>query len=68
MRIPVFASLAIVPGGHAPVTHQDQGYGTIREDPLEAPGSFEPQKTVGTRPPPIVGQKRYQDEFMGFVG
>jgi len=45
--------LATVPGGHVPVTHQDQGCGTVREDPFPAPGSSEPQKTVGTRSCPI---------------
>ena len=53
VRIPVFIGLAIVPGEHVPVTHQDQGYGTVREDPFPAPGSSEPQKTVGTRSCPI---------------
>ena len=53
VRIPVFIGLVVVPGEHAPVTHQDQGYGTVREDPFPAPGSYEPQKTVGTRSCPI---------------
>ena len=48
IRVPVLVTLAVVPRGHAPVTHQDQGF--LRSDRTAfAPGSHEPQKTVGTR-------------------
>jgi hypothetical protein len=40
VRAPVFIVLAVVPSGHAPVTHQDQGYGTIDQDSFPAPGAL----------------------------
>ncbi len=42
---------------HLSGTHQSpiriKAVGTVREEPFPAPGSFEPQKTVGTRSCPI---------------
>jgi len=65
VRIPVFARLAIVRRGHVPVTHQDQGSGTIREDPFRAPGAAAPQKTVGTRSRPLAGPSSVDDGRTG---
>lgn len=43
---------------HAPVTHQVQGLGANHHDPHRAPGSFEPQKTIGAQPGPYAGSSR----------
>jgi len=56
IRTLVFVRLVIV---HLSGTHQSpiriKAVGTVREEPFPAPGSFEPQKTVGTRSCPIDG-------------
>ena len=37
VRVPVFVSLVVVPRGHAPVTHQDQGWPASSEEPIREP-------------------------------